>query len=82
MTHRPYQPFLLRVLHGITGICLLLAIITALWTYTVYDVRWVSLPLPDYKEIEGIHGTFGLYTLLVFPVFVWYAFHRGQKRLI
>lgn len=82
MTRRPYQPFLLRILHGVTGICLVLAMITAFWTYTVYDGRWISLPLPNYKEIEGIHGTFGLYTLLIFPVFVWYAFHRGQRKLI
>jgi hypothetical protein len=37
--------------------------------------------VPDYREIEGIHGTFGLYTLLIFPAFVFYAFQRGQRRL-
>ncbi|MEO0986715.1 MAG: cytochrome b/b6 domain-containing protein, partial [Cyanobacteria bacterium J06639_14] len=35
-----------------------------------------------YQEIEGIHGTFGLYTLLIFPIFVLYAFYQGQQRLI
>ncbi len=79
---QPYQPFLLRFLHGLTGLCLILAVLTAFWTYNTYDGRWVKLPLPDYKAIEGIHGTFGLYTLLIFPAFVRYAFQRGQHRLL
>lgn len=79
---QPYQPLLLRILHGLTGLFLIAAILTAFWTYDTYDGRWGGLPLPDYKEIEGVHGTFGLYTLLIFPVFVLYAFHRGQRRLI
>ncbi len=79
---QPYQPLLLRVLHGLTGICLILAILTAFWTYNTYDGRWGQVPLPEYREIEGIHGTFGLYTLLIFPAFVHYAFRQGQRRLV
>ena len=41
-----------------------------------YDGRWGQVPLPEYKDIEGIHSTFGLYTLLIFPAFVHYAFQR------
>lgn len=78
---QPYQPLLLRILHGLTGICLILAILTAFWTYNTYDGRWGQVPLPEYKAIEGVHGTFGLYTLLIFPAFVHYAFQRGQRRL-
>ena len=58
------------------------AIITAFWTYDTYDGRWGRIPLPKFTEIEGIHGTFGLWTLLIFPLFVIYAFNRGQRRLI
>ncbi|MCM1984402.1 cytochrome b/b6 domain-containing protein [Lyngbya confervoides] len=79
---RPYQPFLLRILHGFTGLFLIAAILTAYWTYDTYDGRWGGIPLPPFREIEGIHGTFGLWTLLIFPAFVIYAFHRGQRRLI
>jgi hypothetical protein len=79
---QPYQPLLLRTLHGLTGLFLIAAILTAYWTYDTYDGRWGRIPLPSYREIEGIHGTFGLYTLLIFPMFVIYAFHRGQKRLV
>ncbi|NEZ57922.1 cytochrome b/b6 domain-containing protein [Adonisia turfae] len=78
----PYQPFLLRLLHGLTGAFLVLAILTAFWTYNTYDGRWGTIPLPAYKAIEGIHGTFGLYTLLIFPAFVFYAFNRGKHRLV
>ncbi|MGF1536579.1 MAG: cytochrome b/b6 domain-containing protein [Elainellaceae cyanobacterium] len=79
---RPYQPLLLRLLHGLNGLFLIVAVITAFWTYSIYDGRWGRIPLPSYQAIEGIHGTFGLYTLLVFPAFVIYSFHRGQKRLV
>jgi hypothetical protein len=81
-TTQPYQPLLLRILHGLTGLFLILAIVTAFWTYDTYDGRWGRIPLPSFKAIEGIHGTFGLYTLLIFPAFVIYAFHRGQRRLV
>ncbi|HEY9647112.1 MAG TPA: cytochrome b/b6 domain-containing protein [Chroococcidiopsis sp.] len=79
---QPYQPLLLRILHGLTGLFLVAAILTAFWTYDTYDGRWGRVPLPSYKDIEGVHGTFGLWTLLIFPAFVIYAFHRGQKRLV
>lgn len=79
---RPYQPLLLRLLHGLTGLCAIAAILTAYWTYVTYDNRWGGLPLPAWKAIEGIHGTFGLWTLLLFPALAIYALRRGQKRLL
>ncbi len=79
---QPYQPLLLRILHGLTGLLAIAAIITAFWTYDTYDGRWGRIPLPKFTEIESIHGTFGLWTLLIFPFFVVYAFNRGQRRLV
>lgn len=79
---QPYQPLLLRILHGLTSLFVVAAIVTAFWTYDTYDGRWGKIPLPEYKEIESLHGTFGLYALLIFPLFVLYAFHQGQRRLI
>ncbi|MGD1856127.1 MAG: cytochrome b/b6 domain-containing protein [Leptolyngbyaceae cyanobacterium] len=81
MKPKPYQPLLLRILHGATGLCLILAILSAFWTYNTYDGRWGTVPLPRYEAIEGVHGTFGLYTLLIFPAFVVYVFQQGQHRL-
>jgi hypothetical protein len=79
---QPYQPLLLRILHGLTGLFLIAAVVSAYWTYDTYDGRWGRIPLPKYQEIEGIHGTFGLFTLLIFPALVVYACHQGQRRLI
>jgi Prokaryotic cytochrome b561 len=79
---QPYQPLLLRILHGLTGFLLIAAVLTAFWTYDTYDGRWGRIPLPQYREIEGLHGTFGLFTLLIFPALVIYACHQGQRRLI
>jgi len=78
---RPYQPLLLRLLHSGTALALFAALFTAYWTYDTYDGRWGKIPLPNYRPIESLHGTFGLWTLLIFPAFVIYAFHRGQRRL-
>jgi len=78
----PYQPLLLRIFHNLQGIFVILAILTAIWTYNTYDGRWGKIFLPDWKEIEGIHGTFGLFSLLIFPFFLLYAFHRGRKKLV
>jgi hypothetical protein len=80
--NQPYQPLLLRILHGLTGIVLIAAMVTAYWTYDTFDGRWLKLPLPEYREIESIHGTFGLYTLIIFPIFAIYAFRSGNKRLM
>lgn len=79
---RPYQPLLLRILHGLTGLLAIAAMITAFWTYDTYDGRWGRIPLPKFSEIQSIHGTFGLWTLLILPFFVVYAFNRGQRKLI
>ncbi len=79
---QPYQPLLLRVLHGLTGLFLIAAVLTAFWTYDTYDGRWGRIPLPYYPEIESLHGTFGLYTLLIFPALVIYACRNGQRRLV
>ncbi|NJK63883.1 MAG: cytochrome b/b6 domain-containing protein [Synechococcaceae cyanobacterium SM2_3_1] len=79
--NQPYQPLLLRILHGLTGLFLIFAILTAFWTYNTYDGRWGRIPLPYYEDSESLHGTFALYTLLIFPFFMIYACHQGQKKL-
>lgn len=79
----PYQPLLLRLLHGINALITLLAIITSYWVYDIYDGRFGHLSLPQIPDIIGIHGTFGKTLLLVvMPAFALYSFHLGSKRLI
>lgn len=77
-----YQPLLLRVLHGASGLAAIAALLTAYWTYETYDGRWGRMGLPHWGAIEGIHGTFGLWSLLLLPLLVIYSVHRGSKRLV
>lgn len=79
---RPYQPLLLRVLHGLNGLLVLGALITGFWVYNTYDGRFGRIALPTIPDSQGLHGTIGLTFLLLFPCFAIYSFHAGQKRLI
>ena len=79
---KPYQPSLLRFLHGVNALIALLAIITSFWVYNTFDGRLIKLPLPEINDIIGIHGTFGLAFLLMMPAFALYSFHVGHKRLV
>ena len=78
----PYQPILLRILHGVNAILVFSALITGFWVYNTYDKRWGSLTLPKLDAIQGIHGTIALTFLLTLPVFVLYSFRIGYRRLV
>lgn len=78
----PYQSVLLRLIHGAIAVLTLLAIGTGFWVYNTYDQRWGSIPLPEVIEIQGIHGTIALTLFLLFPVFAFYSFHLGDRRLM
>ena len=80
---RPYQPLLLRLLHGVNAAIALLAILSAFLVYNTYDGRFGKVPVPQIADIIGIHGTFGKMLLLgIMPTFALYSFHAGQKRLV
>ncbi|MGC9502822.1 cytochrome b/b6 domain-containing protein [Baaleninema sp.] len=79
---QPYQPSLLRLLHGLTALVILLALLSAAWVYLTYDGRLIQLSIPRIPDIIGIHGTFGVGLLLLLPLFALYSFHLGQNRLI
>ncbi|MEG5172309.1 cytochrome b/b6 domain-containing protein [Microcoleus sp. B3-D7] len=80
---RPYQPLLLRLLHGVNAAIALLAILSAFLVYNTYDGRFGKVPVPHIADIIGIHGTFGKMLLLgIMPAFALYSFHPGQKRLV
>ncbi len=78
----PYQPALLRILHGAAAILTVSALISGFWVYDTYDKRWGSLALPTLRDIQGIHGTIALTFLLLLPVFALYSFHLGYRRLV
>ncbi|MBD2296578.1 cytochrome b/b6 domain-containing protein [Anabaena sphaerica FACHB-251] len=78
----PYQPLLLRILHGFSGILVIAAIITGFLVYNTFDKRFGKIPIPKIDPIQDIHGTAGLFFLLLLPAFALYSFHAGQKRLL
>ncbi|MDB9305462.1 MULTISPECIES: cytochrome b/b6 domain-containing protein [Cyanophyceae] len=78
----PYQPLLLRILHGISGILVITAIITGFLVYNTFDQRFGKIPLPKIDPIQDIHGTVALCFLLLLPAFALYSFHAGEKRLL
>jgi thiosulfate reductase cytochrome b subunit len=80
---KPYQPLLLRLLHGLNAAIALLAILTAFMVYNTYDGRFGKVPVPRIADIIGIHGTFGKLLLFgVMPTFALYSFLAGKKRLV
>ena len=57
---RPYQPSLLRLLHGATALLVPLAWITGLLVYSAHDGRFGRLPFTLPGEWIDIHGTVGV----------------------
>ena len=57
---RPYQPSLLRLLHGATALLVPLAWLTGLVVYSRYDWRFGRLPFTFAGEWIDIHGTVGV----------------------
>ncbi|MBE9240153.1 cytochrome b/b6 domain-containing protein [Synechocystis salina LEGE 00031] len=78
---RPYQPLLLRLLHGAMALLTLLAIASGFWVYNTYDGRWGSLPLPKPYYTQDLHGTGALALFLFMFPFAIYCFHLGDRRL-
>jgi uncharacterized iron-regulated membrane protein len=78
----PYQPVLLRILHGVAAVLTVLALISGFLIYNTYDKRWGSLALPTLRDIQAIHGTIALMFLLFLPIFSLYSFHLGYRRLV
>jgi thiosulfate reductase cytochrome b subunit len=78
----PYQPLFLRILHGFSGILAITAIITGFLVYNTFDKRFGSIPIPRIDPIQDIHGTAGLFFLLLLPAFALYSFHAGERRLL
>jgi thiosulfate reductase cytochrome b subunit len=80
---RPYQPLLLRLLHGANAAIALLSILSAFIVYNTYDGRFGKVPVPRIADIIGIHGTFGKLLLLgLMPAFALYSLYAGQRRLV
>jgi hypothetical protein len=78
---RPYQPSLLRLLHGTTAILVGLSWLSGLVVYNLFDGRWGSLPIRLPGEWIDLHGTVGVALLPLAGLFAAYAFSLGRRQL-
>jgi hypothetical protein len=78
---RPYQPSLLRLLHGATALLVPLAWLTGLLVYASYDGRFGRLPFTLPGEWIDIHGTVGVVLWPLALLFALYAVSAGRVRL-
>ncbi|BAS55672.1 MULTISPECIES: cytochrome b/b6 domain-containing protein [Leptolyngbya] len=79
---KPYQPSLLRFLHGINALLVIAALISGFWVYDTFDQRFGKIPLPRINAIIDYHGTIGLTFFLFSPLFLIYSLWLGRKKLI
>ena len=77
----PYQPSLLRLLHGVTALLVPLAWLTGLLVYTTYDGRFGRLPVTLPGEWIDTHGSVGVLLWPVALLFGFYAITAGRGRL-
>jgi hypothetical protein len=77
----PYQPSLLRVLHGASAVLVAIGWITGLLLLGSFDGRWGRLPFTLDGEWIEWHGRVGLLLALVLLLFVPYALTLGAGRL-
>ena len=78
---RPYQPSLLRLLHGVIALLVPLAWITGLLVYSAHDGRFGRLPFTLPGEWIDIHGTVGVLLWPIALLFGLYALTAGRARL-
>lgn len=79
---QPYQPSLLRVLHGITALLVLLSLISGYWVYNQFDGRWGKLALPWLNPIIDWHGTIALCFFIALPFLTLYSLTLGRRKLL
>ena len=80
---KPYQPLLLRLLHGINALLIFGAVITGFLVYDSWDGRFGRLLLSQAnRSLIDVHGTFGFFLFFIFIIFFVYCVRSGQKRLV
>ncbi|MEB3259920.1 MAG: cytochrome B [Cyanobacteriota bacterium] len=78
---RPYQPSLLRLLHGATAVLVVGAWLSGFLVYNRFDGRWGRLPLAWSGDWIDLHGTVAVMLWPLALVFALYAVTLGQARL-
>ena len=79
--NQPYQPSLLRLLHGAVAVLVPLAWLTGLAVLVGYDRHWFPAAAPLPGEWIEIHGTVGVVLWPLAILFGLYALSLGRARL-
>lgn len=78
---RPYQPSLLRLLHGAMVLLVPLAWLSGFVVYSNHDGRWGRLAWEIPGDWIDIHGTLGVLLWPLALLFALYALSLGRARL-
>jgi hypothetical protein len=78
---RPYQPSLLRLLHGAMALLVPLAWLSGLIVYSNHDGRFGRLPWQPAGDWIDLHGTVGVFLWPLALLFGLYALTLGRARL-
>jgi len=78
---RPYQPSLLRLLHGAMALLVPLAWLSGLILYSNHDGRFGRLSWQPAGDWIDLHGTVGVFLWPLALLFVLYALTLGRARL-
>ena len=78
---RPYQPSLLRLLHGTMVVLVPLTWLSGFLVYSNYDGRWGRLGWSVPGDWIDIHGTIGVLLWPLAVLFGLYALSIGRARL-
>ncbi|MBM5815884.1 MAG: cytochrome B [Cyanobacteria bacterium K_Offshore_surface_m2_239] len=78
---RPYQPSLLRLLHGATAVLVVGAWLSGFLVYNRFDGRWGRLPLALSGDWIDLHGTVAVMLWPLVLMFALYAATLGRARL-
>lgn len=81
MARPPYQPSLLRLLHGVTAVLVTGCWLSGLIVYSRYDGRWGRLPFTPAGNWIDLHGQVGWLLLPLGLAFAAYALTLGRPRL-
>jgi uncharacterized membrane protein YhaH (DUF805 family) len=77
----PYQPVLLRLLHGAMVVFVPLAFLSGAVVFSNHDGRWWRLPMQLAGDWIDIHGTVGVVLWPLALLFAAYACTAGRARL-
>jgi uncharacterized iron-regulated membrane protein len=78
----PYQPSLLRLLHGVSALLMLVAVTSGYWIYNQFDGRWGRIDLPHIDSIMDLHHGMAGKAMLFFVLFGLYSLTLGRRKLI